>query len=342
MKFSGAKADRFIADPGGDVAVVLLFGPDQGLISERADLLAKKIAGALDDPFSVVSVTPQAIKAAPSRLADERAAIGFGGGRRVIKVPDAADSVTAPVEAALARETGDGIIILMAGALSPRSRLRKLCEQDKGAAAIGCYPDDARSAGDLIRNILGEHGLTASRDAQAYLVQHLGSDRRVSRGELDKLALYMSDSDKREVSLDDASAIVGDTAASAIDALVNAALTGDAPAMDRQLAQSMAEGVGAVQIIRAVQRACHRLHLAAADMASGKSASQAVDDLRPPVIFKDKPAFAAALRRLPLKQWPNAIHMLSEAEMACKTTGALPEAVCHRALLRLAASGGRR
>ena len=62
-------------DANPDVRAVLLYGPDAGLVRERADGLVRGVAGDLGDPFRVTELSPDEIAKEPARLFDEAAAI---------------------------------------------------------------------------------------------------------------------------------------------------------------------------------------------------------------------------------------------------------------------------
>ena len=59
MKLSGRQIDSFLDDPGNTVAAVLIYGPDQGLVRERADRIMRAVAGSTDDPFRTATVNEQ-------------------------------------------------------------------------------------------------------------------------------------------------------------------------------------------------------------------------------------------------------------------------------------------
>ena len=82
--------------------VILLYGPDAGLVRERAEALAKKTVTDLQDPFRVALLTGAMIAEDPARLIDEMAAQAFGGGRRLVRVQQAVESLAAPLATLLA------------------------------------------------------------------------------------------------------------------------------------------------------------------------------------------------------------------------------------------------
>ena len=98
------------------------------------------------------------------------------GGRRVVRVRDAVDALASPVEQA-ASGPGDSLLVLEAsGALPARSKLRALVEGLPTGAAIACYPEEGRALQEAIRSGLAEAGITLDPDAQAWLLEHVGSD----------------------------------------------------------------------------------------------------------------------------------------------------------------------
>lgn len=335
MKIVGPHQDSFISQPNPTIACVLLYGPDRGLVSERALTLSKTAVDTPDDPFRVVEITGADLKNDPARLVDEAQALALGGGRRLIRLRDASDATTKTIAAYL--ETAaveDALIIVDGGELGPRSSLRKLFENAKNGASIACYNDDARSLPMVINKVLSTHGLKPSRDAMAYLISNLGSDRFVTKGELEKLALYIGA--PGPVELDDAMAVIGDNAATAMDDITLAAGYGDQAKLDKALIRALEDGIHPVHILRAVARHFLRLHQVAGMIAAGKNPDIAMKSLKPPVIFMQVDSFKTQLKRWRPARLSDALDLLVLAEMDCKTTGTPIVSVCGRALMRIA------
>ncbi len=351
MKVTAAAADRFVAKPDPKVRAILVYGPDEGLVAERGRKAAQSVCPDLADAFRVVDIAGAALKDDAARLADEIAAISLMGGRRVIRVRPAGEESVVALANALAATAGDGLIVLEAGDLKKTSKLRKLAEDAANAAAIACYADEGRALDALIEETLSGFKLRAAPDAVAYLVENLGGDRGVSRKELEKLALYKGTKEGSEVTLEDAMASVGDTAALSLDDVALATGEGDQKGLDRALDRAFAEGTAAISLLRALSRHFLRLHAARALMQGGADARAAVERLRPPPIFSARPAL---VRQLNLWSGPalgDAMTLLTEAELQCKTTGMPDRVIVRRTAMRLAnaanvararAGGGRR
>ncbi|MGO8917102.1 MAG: DNA polymerase III subunit delta [Stellaceae bacterium] len=335
MKLPPARLAAFLAKPDAAIRAALFYGADAGLVRERADRLSLTVAGDLRDAFRVSDLTAGALAADPARLNDEAAALSLTGGRRLLRVREAGDGVGALFERFLADPPpGDSVTIVEAGELAQRSSLRRAFESAGNAAAIACYSDDRRALEELVREVLGARGIAVSGEALAYLAEHLGGDRMLSRRELEKLALYVGD--KGKVGLAEASDAVGDSAQLSVDDVVFAAADGDAPALERALARAFQEGEMPVSVLRALMRHFQRLHLAQARLATGMSEEETMKSLRPPLFFKLQDRFRRQLRLWPEQRARQALELLLQAELNAKRTGLPPEAVCRDALLRIA------
>lgn len=343
MKIAAGRVEAFLASPDPAARAILVYGPDTGLVRERADTLMRTAVPDLSDPFLVAELGADAVAKDPARLADEAAAIAMTGGRRAIRVRDCGDGVTAAVKSMLAAASadpgGDSLVVLQAGDLGPRSSLRRLAEGEDNAAAIACYADDSRDLERVIRETLAAESLSVSHDASAFLSANLGADRGVSRSELNKLALYAMGREK--VELEDAMAVVGDSAALSLDDLCYSTFDGDMAAVERSYQRSLQEGQSEIAILRAVTRHLLRLQVTVARVEKGEAPERAMKALRPPVFFKRQRQFRHQAERWSAARIAQALELTLQAEMRCKSTGMPGDAVSGRTVLQLAALARR-
>lgn len=289
-----ADAERVLSNPDPKAVVFLVYGPDAGLVAERAKRLANGAVEDPADPFQMVRIEGDDVASDPLRLLDEANTIGLFGGRRAIRVSATGRNLASALTPLLATPPQDAIVVVEAGDLQRSSPLRTLCERSPVALAIPCYTDGAREIGGLVDSMLREHNLAIERDARAVLISLLGGDRAASRSEVEKLMLYARGS--KEISLADVHAVVGDVSALAVDAAVDAAYGGDLPALDIAFTRLMHEGFDAGVLLGFVLR--HGLTLARARNgieANGGSPASAVEGMRS-LHFKRKAAVERHLR----------------------------------------------
>src|SRR5271168_2780437 len=240
-----ADVDRYIARPDPARPVILVYGPDSGLVRERVDAL---VAGAVDDPrdpFALARIEGDALADEPERLVEEAHTVPLFGGRRAVWVRAGGRNFTAAVERVLASPPGaDCRIVIEAGDLKRNAPLRALCEKAPNAAALPCYADGGRDLNRLIDEEMRAGNLSIAPDARAALTALIGGDRGTSRSELRKLALYANG--KPTIGLDDVLAVVADASAeSNVDAIADAAFAGKLQDFELHFAKARSEGVAA-------------------------------------------------------------------------------------------------
>ena len=79
MKLSYRDIDAQVKNLSPQYQAVLIYGPDEGLVRERATKIAKQVVEDLQDPFLVANLDPDTLKKEPGQLADEVAAISMMG-----------------------------------------------------------------------------------------------------------------------------------------------------------------------------------------------------------------------------------------------------------------------
>jgi DNA polymerase III subunit delta len=336
----GREIDTYLARPDPARPIILLYGPDAGLVRERAEALLASAVDDPTDPFSLVRLDGDELSAEPSRLVDEALTIPLFGGRRAIRVRAGSRSFASGIDALADVPLKDCRIVIEAGELRAESPLRKACERARTAVAIACYPDTERDLTKLIDDELKLSNLRIASDARAVLMGLLGGDRVASRNELRKLALYAHG--KGEVTLDDVMAVVADASELKIDPIVDGAFAGNAAAVESEFAKAMVAGTYPGVIISAAQRQAAWLHKSALAIAEGTSASAVLDGGFPRLHFSRKANVEAALRNFDAARLMVIIDQLATAALDMRKQAALAAVIAQRTLLSIAVNARRR
>jgi DNA polymerase-3 subunit delta len=326
MKIDAARIDGFLKNPGA-TNIILIYGPDSGLVSERALSLVKSILGNTDDPFRYAEIHET------SHLLEEATAASLTGGRRVIRLRDAGETAAKPAETLL-KNPPDAMVILEAGDLTPKSKLRALAEKHPQAAAIACYAVDAAKLPRIVADRLRAQNISIEPEAANWVANNIAGEEGAIRQAVELLILYAGDTGK--LSLADVSAALPDGGETSIQDAIDATLTGNPPAADRAISLAYEEGISPVAILRVLLGELMRLRLAAAQMGPGVSAQDVVGSLRPPVFFRRVPTFTRALSLWPPASLTEAIRAALTAEAACKSTHTPDQAYCRQLMLGLA------
>ena len=322
---------RDFSGPTPRFGVCLLHGNDADLVEERCSALTRLVAGSLDDPFQVATLGADD----HANLAAEVTAGSLMGGRRVVRVREVGDRLVPALERVTAGGTGSTAVLLMAGALTMRSKLRTWAEQDPGVAAVLCSQDDPAQRRAFIEGMLQKAQLSTSSDVRGLLADRLPPGRRSIVAEVEKLALL---SDSGQVEWTDAAALLDGAEGSSIHAAIDAALGGHEAEALTAWERAFEAGASGVGFVRVAGGELTRLAGLLEQVERGTPVKDALERQR---IYGRDPRFkrwAAMLQRWTGAAAMSALARVLQAERACKTTGADERLVVSHLLTGLARS----
>ena len=335
------EVDKFLAKPNPAQPIVLVYGPDAGLVRERVDALIRASVDDVNDPFSLARIESEELSANPGRLVDEANTVPMFGGRRAVLLRvNSRHNIVPSVEAVIEAVPRDCRVIIEAGELRKNAPLRVACERAKAAVALPCYADNERDLARLIDDEMRDANLTVSPDARAALTGLLGGDRLASRGEVRKLALYAQG--KTRVELEDVLAVVSDASALSLDGVVDATFAGKTPEVESEYSKARSEGTRPDVIVNAGLRQVAQLHKMRLALDDGADMDGVMMRGAPPVHFSRRSRVETALRSWTAGRLLRAMSQLSEAALETRRQPALAEAIAQRALLALAGNARRK
>lgn len=351
MKLNARDADAFCTKPDPACPAILIYGPDEGVVRERACRVIEAVLGAPPDRERLTELSAAGLKADPARLRDELTAFSMFPGARIIHLRETAEPVPgllAEVLEALNRGTlkQEALLLVEAGELPPRALLRKAFESDSRAVAVACYADTGASLQRVLREGLAQYGLKAEGEAIDLLGAVLGEDRGVTRQELLKLALYKGAlggaPEHTTVTVMDVEACLVAPGEAEAGAVIDAVGAGDVAAVDILITRAFAAGTASVGLIRQAIAWFQRLHLLARQAGPGEDPVAVFNRMPGPRLhFSREAALRRHMRLWSTASLERALLALAEAEKQCKTTGLPDQAICHRTLLSLANHAAR-
>ena len=349
MKLTFKQIEPFVQNPDPNARVILIYGPDSGLIAERSKIIAKTVVDDLNDPFNVVTLTSDKIKDDPASFFDETQAQSLMGGNRLIFIKEAADTLSVFLKDYLQNPSQDTLVIVESDNLSPRSSLRKLCEDAKNATALPCYVDDERNLAQIIRARCMHAGYAIQQDALIAFSSAIVGDRTIARNEIEKLLLYKGyapnyqgfDGDPireriGQITMDDIYASCGDVRDWSMDTLIYAVGDGDLQTTQSIIYSLFKNQVAPIVLLRSVQNHFWRLLSVQNKMQSGLNQAEALKTLNPPLFWKVEDSFKRQLNRWPMSIRENALESLTKAEAQGKKTGYNEISLVENTLMNLA------
>jgi DNA polymerase-3 subunit delta len=339
VALKSSQVNAFMARPDPSRPLVLVYGPDAGLVRERVEALIHGWIADPGDPFALARLAGDELAAEPTRLVEEASTVPLFGGRRAVWVKAGSRNFAGAVDALIAVPLSECLVVIEAGDLKRSAPLRIACEKAQSAVALPCYADPEREIGRLIDEEMREAGLPIAPDARAALIPLLGGDRLASRSEIRKLALYGRG--RARIELEDVVAVVADASALELNSLIDAAFAGRTRDVETLFNRARLDGTAGGTIISAALRQLAAIHKARLAIDSGKSAAAAVESMVPPLHFSRKTSVETALRHWTSERLERAMLQLSDTSLEARKMSELADTLAERALLSLAVKAVR-
>lgn len=336
------EVDSWLARPDPAATCILIYGPDRGLVSERAGAFARSTGLALDDPFAVIRYDAAELEGDPGRLIDEARIVPMFGGRRLLWIRNAGahKGFGDAIKELLGNPPPDATLLIEAGDLKKTAGLRDAVENAAIGMALPCFADEGRAIDALLDQQLSQAGKAMEMEARQALRRRLGGDRLASRSEIDKLLLYVGDAPK--ITLEDVEASTGDVSATSVDDAIDAALAGSIGELDQNLQRAFGAGAHAQVIIGAASRQFQALELMRRQMdRGGATAATAVNAARPPVFFARRKLVETVLGRWTSDQISRALARLADALLLTRRRPDLSAPIVRQTLIAIAAESAR-
>lgn len=336
------EVDSWLARPDPKTFLVLLYGPDRGLVAERGKAFAERTGLPLDDPFSVVKLDGAGVERGEGRLLEEAQTVPMFSDRRLLWVRNASGQkgLADEVKALLAEPARDATILIEAGDLKKGAALRTVVEGADGGMALPCYADDGRDIEAVIDDELRKAGITMALEARQALRRNLGGDRLATRAELQKLTLYALG--QPEISLEDVKAMTGDVSGQSLDDAVDAVLDGRIGDFDSAFARHCQAGGQPFLALSGTMRQFHAIHAMRGAMEeSGRNAASVVAGARPTVFFSRRKLIERTLERWNRQAIERALARLQAAVLQSRRRPDLASALVRQALLGIAVESAR-
>ena len=300
MKISNYQIEPYIQRIAQEkIAGCLLFGPEAALVNYRFNLIAKKIAPNLSDPFLVANISKEKLVEDKAILADEFFSYSMLGGRKLILIRDAESQAGAALKMLFSDQDfakkSDNFILIQGGDLDKSSPLRKICEENSHFAAIACYEDDERVIKKFIADELLRHKVKFNLDVTLILFEKFGKNRQIVLAELEKILVFLGEEKNLTVELVK-KLIASEAEISANEFVENFA----AQRFDLALLTAeklFRDGFEAITLVRFLSNFLQKLYQARMEIDSaGISFDEAVKNQR--LFFKAEAEFRLALKNL--------------------------------------------
>ncbi|WP_300377459.1 DNA polymerase III subunit delta [Henriciella sp.] len=322
---------------------MLVFGDDDGVVSDTADSIAKAWSASAAGGAKVLTLNDDDIRREP-HLLNERIETGsLLGETDIIRVRTSGEKISKAIlglveQADQSQSPFQNRLLILCSGLNKRSKLRAGLESARLSAAIHVFADSDHSVRELIQARLDTDGIAIDLDALDRFAANLPGHRGLANQETDKLALFGRGLG-RPISLDDVNRLSLTDADTSLRDMIHAALDGDREACLNEYHRVSESGTSAISILRLLELEVKRL-LQARGLA-GTSGNIGMK-LRPPVWQSEWPAFRSRMDRWSAPALNRLLAAVHDHEIRAKEAGNAADASVRVLLLNVLKSASGR
>jgi len=340
MKGKVSDIKNIIQNPN-EFCGVLFYGPNEYKVNKNYHDLFDALNKGNNDTFELQEINTEIILNQTDIFFNEINTILLGGGRKVIKIDMMhADKAGCLVDY-LEKPTKNTFIIVKSGQIGPSSKLRKIFESTKKFLAVPFYEDSTRDAETFIMGFLSSQNCTISKEAKLKLLSISGNDNKILESNLELLCLYTISEADKEININSIDKILLSSKPAEIQNLCNCVAFGRVSEAFSCLNELKLNGQQPVHFINSLSRFFQRIHQVLIAQNSGKNISDAMNDLKPPVFFKEKDGFIKQTKLWNIEKTERALRIINQAENEIKRSPDLGKAIINNIVLRLSAAANR-
>jgi DNA polymerase III subunit delta len=246
---------------------------------------------------------------------------------KIYFIDQATDKVLSVIEKVITKLDNQKIY-LFSELLDKKSKLRSYYEKSNKTAAIACYPDNEISIKNIILNKLkGFKGMSSQNINM--IKDNCNLDRAKLNNELSKILTFFKNkelsSDKLEMLLD---VKVNDN----FNLLKDEALKGDKVQTNQLLSDTLMDSEKSIYYLNVINQRLNKL-AETFNLEKKTSLVDAVNMIKPPIFWKDKPSFLIQAKKWNLLKIKKILSKTYDIEINFKTNGNINKKVLMKKLI---------
>jgi len=210
-------------------------------------------------------------------------------------------------------------IFLFAQTLEKKSSLRKYFEKENTQGIIACYQDNERTLGEYIRRKLKDYtGVT--QEMINFLIKNCNLDRKTLSNEIDKIKCLFID---KKINTDKLPELLNNNNNLDFNSVRDACLSADKKNLNENLGNIVLQNENAYFYLSILSNRIEKLINLSYELKREKNIEKAIDKMKPPIFWKDKPTFYKQIRRWNSEKLEQARKILFDAEIQLKVNANL-------------------
>ena len=288
----------------------LLYGKNEGLKTECINEILKRNDG------KVFNYDENQIKDQTESFYENLLSGSLFESTKIILINRASDKIYNIVLDLIERNMTSVKIIINAGVLETRSKLRSLFEKNKDLICIPTYPDNNDTLARLAANIFRKENITISQQNINLIVEKCNGDRKNLKIEIEKIKIFGKD--KKRISTEEILKLINLSENYELSELIDNSLAKNKNKIINILNENNYNAEDCIIILRTFLSKAKRIHKLAIELEKNHDINKTINSAKPPIFWKDKEIVRIQLKKWKSKKIRMLIDKINDVELKIK------------------------
>ena len=292
-----------------DCKIILFYGENQGLKEE----FKKNIKEANKNNEKLNLLQDEIIKN-ENLLINEISNKSLFNNKKIIFIDQVNEKILNIIEE-MAEDVSDEKIVIFAGNLDKKSKLRSYFEKSKLYGIVACYQDNEITIKKIITNKLSDYqGL--STQVINFIIQNTGLNRSKVNNEIEKIKSCFLE---KKINLEKIDLLLNIKTNDDFNKLKDEALKGNKIKTNKLLADTVFEPENNIYYLNSINQRINKLYEIEKMKQNNSNTETLVSSLKPPIFWKDKPVLIEQTNKWNENKIKKALEETYTVELQIKT-----------------------
>ena len=321
MKIKSDDLLKHIQNNSNNCKFILLYGPNIGLVNLLFNNIINILSIDVKDPFNVSKFNAQNIIDNPSVMSDSISTFSMTSDKRIILLDlcniSLKNSVINNIKTSITEDIDKYLVIIKADNLGAQNELVQFTQNSKIGILVPCYDETSNQVKFKLSNILVSKNFKFSDTFLTQLSTKFSNDSSINQMEFDKLESFLINNDtiSEEILLN----LVTDNTNLNLSKITNFCAMGDVKNALFFYEKTLDSSISSIVVIRALVKHFKIIENILCSAEDGVSIENAINNIRPPIFFKDKPLLSIQTKLWTLHKVNLVLKRLSDTEINCKS-----------------------
>ena len=291
--------------------IYLFYGVNEGLKTEKINHLLSNINKELIFTYEEKDVLKNL-----DNFVEKILSKSLFESNKYILIKRATDKIIHAINEISEKEIDNVKIIINAGVLEKKSKLRSLFEKSKNLISVAFYPDNFQTLSQYAKNYLGEKKISISPLQLNYIIDKCNNDRGLLLNELQKILCYCGNGKK--LTLEVIIKLINLSENYSMKELIDSCLVKNKKKTIKILNENNFNSEDSILIVRTFINKLKKILILTEELEKNRNIELTLSSAKPPIFWKDKETTKQQLTIWKSNTIKELIYNLTEIELQTK------------------------